>query len=613
LRVHPSSRLSSIWRPIARATIREQVVAAAAGIAISAALSWMTHRLIVQVNGYKKLIISVPGAFVYYSVLKNLFVEQSSIKGSEGLPLQNSDQGGGSMLENPPKKRIEGNEIFEEETQELISGEQQEIKGDDDLPQKNSDLDGSLILEDLPKEGFDSNETLEVETKELTPAERLEQDLEAWRLEGHSPEEDCEEACKRIVNVFEYKYTVLRLDGLGLTSMPLQLEQLTALQQLSLSGNRLESLPDGLFNLAQLGILHLGGNNLKELSSKIGRLARLWGLSLAGNQLKSLPSEIGNLSRLAWLSVAENPLTTLPPEIGRLSLLKRLSIPAHDSFRFPMEITKLSELDYLYFSDLDMWEKDHRAQLTVSDLDYTSIQQIPVGKSVYEFTHFRALFPYGNQLRYAPLAEESVIACGESIGLVEDESDLSTEEVSIDLVEDQSDLIADDASVDRYIRDLGRLRRNLNTWLVDPSVTGHKLEACRRILAAFRSQGKVLMLGGLKLSGAPSMVSQLNHLTHLSLTNNHLSSLDGIDFRRLTSLYRLSVSGNSELATLPLSLGQASSLQEVIIEGTKLSKDAFQTIRDFWEAILGEDGVRKSALWKKMWTVTGVITTSGAN
>ena len=97
--------------------------------------------------------------------------------------------------------------------------------------------------------------------------------------------EQREEALKRIEAARAGGHDTLDLSGLGLTSVPPEIGQLTELTELDLSGNQLTSLPSEIGQLAELTELNLYGNHLALLPPEIWRLTKLEHLSLGGNEL----------------------------------------------------------------------------------------------------------------------------------------------------------------------------------------------------------------------------------------------------------------------------------------------------------------------------------------
>ncbi len=109
---------------------------------------------------------------------------------------------------------------------------------------------------------------------------------------------------------------MLRLNGLGLRTLPPELGQLTALKRLFLDGNQLTTLPE------------------------LGQLTTLEALSLGGNQLTTLPPELGQLTALTWLYLSDNQLTTLPLELGQLTALRALYLRGNP---LPAELQALAD------------------------------------------------------------------------------------------------------------------------------------------------------------------------------------------------------------------------------------------------------------------------------
>lgn len=140
----------------------------------------------------------------------------------------------------------------------------------------------------------------------------------------------------------------LDLSGMGLTSLPLELWQLSDLVYLDLSNNRLSALPPEIGRLVKLRELDLSRNRLTALPAEIGRLAELKYLHATHNQLAELPPEIGRLGQLSALSLFDNRLTVLPAEIGQLSQLEFLSLNYNRLTSLPAEIARLDRLQALW-------------------------------------------------------------------------------------------------------------------------------------------------------------------------------------------------------------------------------------------------------------------------
>jgi internalin A len=215
--------------------------------------------------------------------------------------------------------------------------------------------------------------------------------------------------------------TSLDLSSLGLTKLPSEIGQLTALTWLDLNGNRLTTLPreiGQLMSLTQLDLrtnqfttlppeigqltaltwLHLNGNRLTTLPREIGQLMALTRLHLYSNQLTTLPPEIGQLAALARLDLSENQLTTLPPEIGQLTSLTELYLFNNQLTTLPPEIGQLTSLTKLYlfnnqFTTLPP-EIGQLASLTQLHLHDNQLTTLP--PEIGQLTALEQLFLHGN-------------------------------------------------------------------------------------------------------------------------------------------------------------------------------------------------------------------------
>jgi internalin A len=157
-----------------------------------------------------------------------------------------------------------------------------------------------------------------------------------------------DEALKKIEICRRQKHTGLDLRRIGLTRLPPEISQLTALKELSLNNNQLTMLPPEIGQLTALTRLFLHNNRIGTLPSEIGKLTALRMLVLVNNQLSTLPPEIGQLTALTELYLDNNQLSTLPPEISQLTALTGLSLNNNQFTMLPPEIGQLTALTRLH-------------------------------------------------------------------------------------------------------------------------------------------------------------------------------------------------------------------------------------------------------------------------
>ncbi len=141
--------------------------------------------------------------------------------------------------------------------------------------------------------------------------------------------------------------TILNLEKLGLSCLPVELWSLTALEELYLNRNLLTELPAEIGNLTALQVLFLEFNQLAQLPAEIGNLTALQVLRLGGNQLTQLPDEIRKLSRLETLMLSINPLKELPASLWTLTGLKHLSLAKNQLTEVSAGISNLAALENL--------------------------------------------------------------------------------------------------------------------------------------------------------------------------------------------------------------------------------------------------------------------------
>ncbi|MCB1135962.1 MAG: hypothetical protein KDK78_06820, partial [Chlamydiia bacterium] len=185
--------------------------------------------------------------------------------------------------------------------------------------------------------------------------EEFAQRLSLWAEEASDAEEDRATAAKRILAAYNTKASTLCLRRLKLSSLPLELVELTDLNTLDLSHNHIRTFPLFLNQLPQLGGLLLSNNRIEILPDEISSLSALDLLNLAHNEISYIPDSIGMLRQLESLDLAFNRLSTLPATMGEMQQLRSL---------FLRDNGGLSELPFTC---------DHLARMTDIDAQGTGV------------------------------------------------------------------------------------------------------------------------------------------------------------------------------------------------------------------------------------------------
>ncbi|MEK6257634.1 MAG: leucine-rich repeat domain-containing protein [Planctomycetota bacterium] len=211
-------------------------------------------------------------------------------------------------------------------------------------------------------------------------------------------------ALERIAACRQSGETELDLSGLGLSTLPPEIGQLTALTTLELHRNQLSALPPEIGQLAALTKLHLYENQLSALPPEIGQLTALTELFLHNNQLSTLPPEIGQLTALARLDVYDNQLSTLPPEIGQLTALTILHLFRNQLITLPPEIGWLTALTMLHLShnQLCMLPPEIGQLTSLTTLFFYNNPLIKLPPEIGQLTALTVLDVHGNRLEALP-------------------------------------------------------------------------------------------------------------------------------------------------------------------------------------------------------------------
>lgn len=143
----------------------------------------------------------------------------------------------------------------------------------------------------------------------------------------------------------------------SISSLPKEIVDMCALEELGLAGTPLKTLPDSIGQLSQLKILNLSGSGLTNLPDSIGQLSELESLDLSGSGLTHLPESIGGLTSLTSLDLSSTCLVNIPKAIGQLSSLQHLILPTTIE-RIPHEFGRLSALKTMCFGHERAWQSD---------------------------------------------------------------------------------------------------------------------------------------------------------------------------------------------------------------------------------------------------------------
>ena len=369
------------------------------------------------------------------------------------------------------------------------------------------------------------------------------------------------EAERRIEECRKANGTMLDLRGLSLTSLPLDLGMLTALQTLDLGSNQLISLPENFENLTELRWLDLGKNKLASLPEGVGMLRALESLYLHFNQLTSLPEGMVKLTALRSLNLSGNPLKSLPEGLGELTSLRKLGVTDNELTSLPEGLGKLVALQSLFVSrnqltSLQDW-LGKLTELQTLDLSDNKITTLP--KGLEKLTALQKLRLSGNQLTTLP----------EELGKL---TKLTTLDLSSNGLTSLPEIPVKLTALQTL--DLSRNRLvSLPNWLVK-LISLQTLHVSRNGLTSLPDGlGKLMVLRTLNLFGndltsLPNALGKLTTLQTLNLCGNNLLSLPDA-LGNLTQLQTLNLSYNN-LTNLPDVFGKLTALQSLDLSNNKL-------------------------------------------
>mmetsp|Transcript_16084 Transcript_16084/g.53934 ORF Transcript_16084/g.53934 Transcript_16084/m.53934 type:complete len:383 (-) Transcript_16084:1482-2630(-) len=142
----------------------------------------------------------------------------------------------------------------------------------------------------------------------------------------------------------------LRLRACGLTSVPPMAFEISQLSLMDLSRNKLTVIPNVLVLTCErtLKSLFLDHNFIVSLPPEVCNCIALEDLRINSNQISLLPPELGNLRSLTRLDASMNRLTSIPSSISQLDELRILDVSRNLLPSLPDEslacLTSMSDL-----------------------------------------------------------------------------------------------------------------------------------------------------------------------------------------------------------------------------------------------------------------------------
>ncbi|EGJ30029.1 MULTISPECIES: COR domain-containing protein [Moorena] len=201
-----------------------------------------------------------------------------------------------------------------------------------------------------------------------------------------------------------YLSNTVIFDDDQLTEIPIEVFNLSQLEELDLSDNKLTTVPESIGKLTNLTQLDLSINKLTTVPESIGKLTNLTQLDLSGNELTTVPESLTKLTQLTQLDLSVNELTTVPESLTKLTNLTQLDLSFNELTTVPESLTKLTNLTELYLSDNQLTTVPESltklTNLTLLDLSDNQLTTVP--ESLTKLTNLTELYLSDNQLTTVP-------------------------------------------------------------------------------------------------------------------------------------------------------------------------------------------------------------------
>ncbi|GIC75742.1 leucine-rich repeat-containing protein kinase family protein [Moritella sp. F3] len=142
---------------------------------------------------------------------------------------------------------------------------------------------------------------------------------------------------------------ILDLSNNQLTTLPVEIAQLTKLKILFASNNQFVTLPEVLGQCPNLEMVGFKSNQINQVPETSLPVKLRW-LILTDNRLEVLPDSLGERPRLQKLALAGNCLTALPETMSQCHNLELVRISANRLTECPEQLFGLPKLAWFAFS-----------------------------------------------------------------------------------------------------------------------------------------------------------------------------------------------------------------------------------------------------------------------
>jgi Leucine-rich repeat (LRR) protein len=148
------------------------------------------------------------------------------------------------------------------------------------------------------------------------------------------------------------KTLILRV--MDIPELPVEIKELTLLENLDICDSSIETLPPEIGSLSNLRNLNCEGSLLGEIPPEIGRLKKLENISLRETPVEVLPAEFFSLTGLKYLDLNETNITKIPSDIGLLSNLEYLNVSTEQPLFLLDILAKLKKLKQFVIGTPDL-------------------------------------------------------------------------------------------------------------------------------------------------------------------------------------------------------------------------------------------------------------------